>query len=48
MKKLTERFELRLSKAEKTILMELKNRGINISEELRKCILKLDEKKKLD
>lgn len=41
--KLSERFELRLSKTEKAILMELKNRGINVSEELRKCILKLDE-----
>lgn len=41
--KLSERFELRLSKTEKAILMELKNRGINVSDELRKCILKLDE-----
>jgi len=41
--KLSERFELRLSKKEKAILMELKNRGINVSDELRKCILKLDE-----
>lgn len=41
--KLSERFELRLSKTEKAILMELKNKGINVSDELRKCILKLDE-----
>lgn len=41
--KLSERFELRLSKTEKAILMELKNRGINVSEELRRYILKLDE-----
>ena len=41
--KLSERFELRLSKTEKAILTELKNRGINVSDELRKYILKLDE-----
>lgn len=41
--KLSERFELRLSKTEKAILESLRDRGINVSEELRKCILKLDE-----
>lgn len=41
--KLTERFEIRLTKLEKEILMELKNQGINISEELRKSILKLNK-----
>ena len=38
-----DRFELRLSKTEKAILESLRDRGINVSEELRKCILKLDE-----
>lgn len=41
--KLTERFEIRLTRLEKEILMELKNQGINISEELRKSILKLNK-----
>lgn len=41
--KLTERFEIRLTKLEKEILIGLKKQGINISEVLRKSILKLNE-----
>lgn len=41
--KLTERFEIRLTKLEKEILDGLKAEGINISYELRKSILKLNK-----
>lgn len=44
--KLSERFELRLSKTEKAILESLRDRGINVSEELRKCILKYSKRDK--
>lgn len=40
--KLTERFELRLSKTEKLIVEDLKQKGINVSEEIRKYILNLE------
>lgn len=40
--KLTERFELRLSKTEKLIVEDLKQKGINVSEEIRKFILNLE------
>lgn len=41
--KLTERFETRMTALEKEIISNLKENGINVSEEIRKMILKLDK-----
>lgn len=41
--KLTERFDIRITTLEKEILKNLKENGINVSEEIRKMILKLNE-----
>lgn len=41
--KLTERFDIRITALEKEILKNLKENGINVSEEIRKMILKLNE-----
>lgn len=40
--KLTERFETRMTALEKEIICNLRENGINVSEEIRKMILKLD------
>lgn len=40
---LTHRYELRLTELEKEIITSLKNEGINVSEELRKSLLRLNK-----
>lgn len=41
--KLTERYELRLTETEKKIITALRNRGVNVSEQIRSFIISLDE-----
>lgn len=41
--KLTSRYELRLTDTEKAIITALKDRGVNISEQIRSFIISLDE-----
>ena len=40
---LNQRYELRITELEKELISDLKNKGINVSEELRKSLLRLNK-----